>query len=405
MRSNAERLFTPQFWWMCGFSFVVFLSAFQLFPTAPYRVLQLGGSKTAAGLVLGLLTYGSAFSAPFTGAFADRLGRRRTLVVMSLVLAAFAFLYAAIDRVGLLLALVLVHGVFWSALLSASGAYVTESMPESRRAEGISYWGMASTFSVALAPMLGLWLLDRGWMWVCLSIGTLNLVMAGIAWHMPEDRREHGLHRGTLREIFSREALEWRVTVLAVTLFLYCFGYGGVTSFVALYAESQGIARGLWFAVFSMTVLASRPFSGRLADRLGHVRVFIPCLVLTVCAYSLLAVGGSRAVFVASAAVFGVGFGSAYPIFAAFVMKHVSSARRGAAFGGILAALDTGIGSGSMALGWTIQHYGYRHAYALGAIVATLSIPYFLVMRRGFVRGARGPAPATREAPTAASAE
>jgi hypothetical protein len=68
---------------MCGFSFTVFLSAFQLLPTAPYRILELGGSEVAAGMFLGLLTYASALSAPITGSLADRLGKRRMLVVCS----------------------------------------------------------------------------------------------------------------------------------------------------------------------------------------------------------------------------------------------------------------------------------------------------------------------------------
>ena len=102
MGSN-DQLFTPRFFWMCGFSFTVFLSAFQLFPTAPYRVLQLGGGPFAAGLVLGFLTYGSALSAPFTGALADRLGRRRTLVVVSVVLAGFAVAYATVEAVWVVL--------------------------------------------------------------------------------------------------------------------------------------------------------------------------------------------------------------------------------------------------------------------------------------------------------------
>ena len=120
MSHVSDRLFTPRFFMMCGFSFTVFLSAFQLFPTAPYRVLSLGGGNFAAGLVLGFLTYASAFSAPFTGAVADRVGRRRTLLVASLVLALFAFVYALVSHVVVMLAVVLVHGVFWSALLSAS---------------------------------------------------------------------------------------------------------------------------------------------------------------------------------------------------------------------------------------------------------------------------------------------
>ena len=45
---------------------------------------------------------------------------------------------------------------------------------------------------------------------------------------------------------------------------------------------------------------------------------------------------------IASAVVFGVGFGTAYPVFVAYVMQHVDQHRRGAAFGAILAAFDTG---------------------------------------------------------------
>jgi len=49
---------------MCGFSFTVFLSAFQLLPTAPFHIIDLGGSTFASGLFLGFLTYSSSFSAP-----------------------------------------------------------------------------------------------------------------------------------------------------------------------------------------------------------------------------------------------------------------------------------------------------------------------------------------------------
>ena len=74
---------------MCGFSFTVFLSAFQLLPTAPFHIIDLGGSTFASGLCLGFLTYSSSFSAPLTGALADRAGQRRILITTSLALAVF----------------------------------------------------------------------------------------------------------------------------------------------------------------------------------------------------------------------------------------------------------------------------------------------------------------------------
>ena len=71
--SAPHRLFTPGFFVMCGFSFTVFLSVFQLLPTAPFHIHDLGGSTFASGLFLGFLTYSSAFSAPLTGAVVDRV--------------------------------------------------------------------------------------------------------------------------------------------------------------------------------------------------------------------------------------------------------------------------------------------------------------------------------------------
>src|SRR5690349_11455000 len=109
---------------MCGFSFTVFLSAFQLFPVAPYRILALGGTTVAAGLFLGFLTYASAASAPITGGLADRIGPRRILIVASLAIAAFSLVYAMLPNYQLMLVLVVVHGLFWSGLLSSSATYV-----------------------------------------------------------------------------------------------------------------------------------------------------------------------------------------------------------------------------------------------------------------------------------------
>src|ERR1700716_805303 len=136
---SSDRLFTPRFFVMCGFTFTVFLSAFQLLPTAPFRILELGGSTFASGLFVGFLTYAPETSAaPLTGAIADHIGQRRTLIVASGVILLCAIAYGVTTRYPLMLALVVVHGVFWSALLSASAAYLINLLPERRRAEGIS---------------------------------------------------------------------------------------------------------------------------------------------------------------------------------------------------------------------------------------------------------------------------
>lgn len=377
--SAPDRLFTPRFFVMCGFNFVVFLSAFQLLPTAPFRIRDLGGSAIAAGLFLGFLTYSSALAGPITGGVVDRLGKRRVLLVSSAAIAGFSLLYAVLPRYEGMLALVVVHGLFWSGLLVAASSYVTDIVPANRRAEGMSYWGMSTIFAISMAPAIGLWVYEHGgWRTLCLEAAGLSLLMFGIAWRLlPQDVP----HKATRAAWAWSSLVEWRILALSVTMFLYSFGYGGITSFVAMYSEASGVyPASLYFTVFSVAILVTRPFVARLGDRIGHKKVLVPCLGLVVAGFALLAVGGSRGMFVVSALVFGTGFGSAYPLFLGHVMRHVAPERRGAAFGSIIAAFDTGIGTGSMAIGWIVQHYGYRSAYGAAAALALLTVPYFLTV-------------------------
>lgn len=369
---------------MCGFSFTVFLSAFQLLPVAPYRILALGGSAAVAGLFLGFLTYSSAFTAPLTGSLADRLGARRILIISSLAITVFSLVYAVLPNYPLMLVLVLVHGFFWSGLLSASAAYVTSLVPASRRAEGMGYWGLSTVLAVSVAPTIGLWVYGHGgWTAMCLEAAALNLLMAVIAWRLPPDAQR----AEPPAPLTTRTLLEWRVLVVSASLFLYSFGYGGLTSFVALYTDANGVTpRALYFTLFSLTIVVTRPFIGRFADRAGYRRVFLPSVALVAIAFALLAVGGSRPLLIASAVLFGAGFGSAYPAFLGHVLQFVHENRRGAAFGSIIGMFDTGIGTGSIAMGWIVEHLGFRAAWGTAAALALCSVPYFVIVERKVLR-------------------
>jgi len=362
-----------------SYNFTVFVSAFQLLPTAPFHILKLGGSHLAAGLFLGFLTYASAISAPITGALGDRFGKRRMLIIASVAITFFSLLYAVAPSYQIVLALVLVHGVFWSGLLSSSSSYIIDIVPKSRRAEGLGYSGFASILAVAVAPWIGLYVFDHGgWRMVCIESAILNIIMAVIAWRLPPDKR----HENHGRSLHPADLIEWRVLIGAVTLFLYSFSYGGITSFVAVYAEQVGVPRALYFTVFSLAILSTRPFIGRYADRIGHTRLIVPCLAMIVIGVAVLSMAADRATFVASALLFGVGFGSAYPIFVAHLMHHVAENRRTATFGAMIGAFDTGIGTGSIAVGWMSERYGFGRAFGVAGALALLSIPYYLYMEK-----------------------
>lgn len=210
-------------------------------------------------------------------------------------------------------------------------------------------------------------------------MASLNLLMAIIAWRLPPDTRR-AMPPLSLR---PADLVEWRVLLGAVTLFLYSFGYGGVTSFVAVYADRVGVTpRAMFFTIFAIAIVCTRPFIGRYADRVGHAKVIVPCLAMMVVGILVLAFASTRLTFGLSAVFFGVGFGSAYPVFVAHLMHHVPDHRRGATFGALIGAFDTGIGTGSIAVGWLSEHYGFGRAFGVAGALALLSIPYFLYMEK-----------------------
>jgi MFS family permease len=380
---------------MCAYSAMVFVSVFQLLPAAPYRVLELGGTSAAAGLFLGLLAYSSALSAPVTGPIGDRLGHRRVLIVVSLTLAAFSASYAVIPDYRLLLAVVAVHGLVWSALLSSSGAYMTATIPPARRAEGLSYWGLTSILALGAAPALGFWVHRFGWATLCLEIMALNVIMAIIAWMLPDDRgvpasdgdRESRLRQGSGGQAAGAKPpgsiVEWRVLLLSIAMALISFGYGSLTSFSALFADALHVTpRSLFLTAMAVAVCAGRILIGRALDRIGYRRVLLPCFVAPPLGLLILAAAQGEITFLIAAVVFGAGFGLMYPSYTAYIMEHVPANRRGAAFGAMLAAFDTGIGTGSSAMGWLVHHFWFRVGFVVCAGLAALALPYFLFAER-----------------------
>jgi MFS family permease len=381
--ANRDPLFTAPFFRLWTFTLITFFTAFQLFPTIPFRIVDLGGTKSEAGLFLAIYTYACAIAAPITGSIADHFGRKKLLTVGAASFFLASLTYSVITSLPLLLFFACIHGIFWSAILSSSAAVMSEIIPPTRRTEGMGYWGMASTAAIAVAPLVGLTMYRRSWLTLCIEMALLSLVMLFMA-----SRVRGGEHRASEAFPPMLSLIDWRVTVTALTLFVISFGYGGVTSYVAMMSLERKIEpTSLFFTVFAVTILLVRIFTGPLGDRIGPKRLLIPSVLVVPLALALLAMSHSAAALSGAAFLYGIGFGGAYPAFVAHVLDHTDPERRGATFGSILGAFDTGIGTGSLTIGVTVQHFGFTNAFLVGAAISTLSVPLFFLtaplLRRG----------------------
>jgi predicted MFS family arabinose efflux permease len=228
-------------------------------------------------------------------------------------------------------------------------------------------------------------------------------MMALIAWRLPNDRAvpvsspglraepeglpglraepEGSPGRSAKRE--GRAILETRALLLAVSLGFVAFSYGAMTSFSAMFADDLGIRpRSLFLTAMAVAIVVSRLLVGRRIDVIGHRRALLPSLFVAGIGLVILTGAQGAVTFGAAAAIFGAGFGLMFPAFAAYLMTHIDERRRGAAYGAMIAAFDTGIGTGSSTMGWLIHRFGFRGAIGIAAVIALAAVPYFLVMEK-----------------------
>ena len=378
-----EPLFTRRFAGLWAFAFITFFSAFQLLPAIPLRILELGGTKTSAGWFLTAYTFASAFAAPIMGTVADHVGRKRLLMFASLFFILFSIAYGVVTYVPLLLIIGMVHGSLWSGLLSASSAIMSEFIPESRRTEGLAYWGLAGNAAIAIAPLVGLrFFLRFGWLALCIELAVLSVAMLIWSWRLPVPHIEREEALPSLHD-----AWDWSVIRTAASMAVIAYGYGGVTSFVAILSDERRIEpKSLYFTVLAIAVVVVRVLFARAGDLYGPKRLLYPSFAAMPVAFFILSFADTRWELVLSAALLGIGFGGAWPAFASYVISHSDPDRRARTFGSIVWAFDLGIGIGSLVTGALGDFRGLGFAFAVAAGIACLAIPIFAATSRSLVR-------------------
>jgi MFS family permease len=162
---------------------------------ALYLTGERGLSVEQAGLVVSLYGAGSLLSGPVGGFFADRSGRRRTLVA-ALVLGALAMLHLAFARAPLHICaaafLLGLLGELYRPVVSAAIADVV-APADRARAYGVLYWAVNIGFAVGSA--LGGAMSRYGWYLLFVGDAATTLAYAAVVWlRVPETRPAHLVH-------------------------------------------------------------------------------------------------------------------------------------------------------------------------------------------------------------------
>jgi MFS family permease len=373
----GPRLLTRQFALLWALTFITFFAAFQLFPTVPLRLRELGAGLAESGRFMSLFTAGSAVGALFTGPLGDRVGHRRLVITAALLYAGFLGAYALLTTRWAFYLLAVPHGIVWSGLLTATMASLAHVLPDDRRADGLSLYGLASPGGVIVGPLLGLWIFQHwGFAPIGWYLAVLFLLLGALGTILPVDH-PHG----------RAEGFRWpEAAVVAPCLILFCvaLGYGALGTYTAQEALALGMKLpSAFLSSMAVGMVVMRIAMLRRGFGRRPIRKLPGMLLGAFAGLVLLAVlPGGLLRHVVAALLYGAGYSMLHTLLNAKLLESVDPKRRGSAFGALLFAFDAGIGLGSFGLGWTIGRYGYRAGWALGALALIVALPLALRQSR-----------------------
>jgi len=368
-----ETLLTRNFVLTSFSTVAIFTSFYFLLVTLPIYILQLGGTKSQIGLVIGVFTISSVVLRPFMGREVDKRGRKNMLLAGSLVVLISMLLYNHVTSVTALLLLRVFHGFGWGAATTAASTLIADIAPPSRRGEAMGIFGISANAAMAVGPALSFWLLYASGVPDFPRLFMISAFIALLSLLLVLPITETGaVHPKT--SLFSKEALFPSALMFSVT-----FTYGSIVSFVSLFAQEKGLGNpGIFFTVFAISLIFIRAFAGKLSDIKGRKAVIVPGMLILVLGLFVLSMTNSFLLFVVAAFLYGVGFGLVQPAITAFLVDRVSDRTRGAAMGTFTAAFDLGIGAGTILLGVVLQYFGFRIMFQVGGLIVLGATAWFI---------------------------
>jgi MFS family permease len=354
-----------------GVTFFCLLAVGAVLPVLPRYVHDsLGEGDLAVGIVVGCYAITGLLLRPFAGRFADHRGRKPTVLVGSVLVAAAGFLYLLPLGVAGLIVARLVLGAGEGAVFTAGSAWIVDLAPIERRGRVIGLYGLAVWSGLSIGPLIGeLTQHTLGYTAVWLLAGTLPLVGAAIASRVPDPFEPSPLLEEEHHPLIAKEAVR-----PGAALALGSIGYGTIAAFVVLLLEARGVGHGATvFGAFATMVVLTRLVGGDLPDRIGPARVAIAAACVEALGLSAIAVAHSLPVALAGALAMGAAFSLLYPSLSLIVVSNVSERRRGAALGTFTAFFDAGVGLGAPLAGAMAALTSYEGAFFLSASIALAS--------------------------------
>lgn len=350
--SEKETIWSAPYVALMATNFFQSMAAFMTNTTLPLYLDALGAATSMVGIVVGAFAITALLVRPFAGPAFDSFSRKRMLLAAQTLIAASLVGYGAVSSIPGLFGVRLLHGIAIGCAGPLAMSLVSEFLPVSRLASGISIYALAQSFAQVIGPAVGLWLAEAIGFSNAYFVSALSVLVAMVGvFFVKEPPRERLPYRFALNRMFAREAVS-----KAAVLCLLCIAFAGTTSYLVLYGNLLGIeGMGTYFVVYALCLVGTRPLFGKMADRIGAPRVLLVGVLFFAASYVMLWQVRDFAGLIAVAVVASAGFGACAPLIQSMALASVPMERRGAATNTSFTGMDVGMLIGPATAGFVIE--------------------------------------------------
>lgn len=378
------RLWSLNFIIVCLSNLTLYMVFHSLNSTLPIYIEQFGGTTKIAGLALTSLTVAAIIARPITGWYLDKYGRMLLLIGGLILFLIPSIIYIRMIPVVLLIIFRFVQGLGWGVGHTAISTVALDIVPPERMGEGLGFYSLFNSLSMALSPAIALWLIFQysfRELFIACSYLTLCTLIVSLFIRFPKIEKQTSSPGFELLEI----AAMWP----SIVIFFVVFANSSAISFLALYTIDLGLtasAAGLFFTAMALTTLTSRPLSGIIVDRtgqkgfdfcvmIGSIAAFIAILVLVYAFKPMhLLVAGL---------LYGLCSGFLQSIMLILSIRNAPIEKKSIANALYWTAVDMGVASGSLFWGFIAAAFGFKLMFGLNLIPVMLAIFIYFTSRTG----------------------
>ncbi len=381
----------------------------------PAFLVSIGAGPATLGVIEGVAESVASFAKLLSGYFADRVPRRKPVVVAG---------YAVANAVKPLLALA---NAWWQVLLirfadrlakGVRGAprdvLVAASVPAEKVGSAFGLLQAMDSAGAIAGPLLALALIGhfgmRGIFWAAAVPGLASVLVVSL-WvkecgvgqpcsETPTARLEANQHRDNpfpraAASSNARPRLSARYYYVLFAVALFSVGNSS-DMFLVLRAQETGIAARytpLLGLVFNITYTAFSWPAGRISDRVSKYALVAAGYAVFAAVYAAFAFAPSHAVLWSMMALYGLYYALTAPVLKALVVDNAPEEARGRAFGVFYFVTSIAALAASVLAGELWKHFGAKVPLLLSSVLAIVAAALVMVAERARV-GSAGPPPA-----------